>query len=416
MSRLPATVYSPAVPYSSVGFGPSTLVTPRSLAVQIDGTVSLPAVVVGGSFYTISSRDTTRDLWFDVGSVDNRRFYVTTTLSGSWANKAIASSPLLLTCSIAGTMNLGIVASGLMELTLSLLPSATFVSFSSATKRNWVKWSNIGNLSFTVGKDNIAGERPLDWKGWIYDIKKLGSKVVAYGQNGVSYLIPASNTYGLQTISRVGLKGKGAVCGTDFEHFYIDQEGKLWKLTETLELLDYSEYLGDMLSSVVMSLDQERSLIYICDGVSGYMYSIKDKSLSAGPVNVTAIGRQSGTLYVGAPTTITTPAVELCTDIYDMGNRKRKTIYSLEIGTETTAGLYATIDFRKYKEDSFRTLEWHSVNPDGFVVTPCYGVEFRFRLKQLTYSYIEIDYIKINGILHGYSYLDTYSRVRGTIA
>jgi len=31
---------------------------------------------------------------------------------------------------------------------------------------NWVSWSNIGALDFTIWKDNIAGRRPFDWKGW----------------------------------------------------------------------------------------------------------------------------------------------------------------------------------------------------------------------------------------------------------
>ena len=32
-------------------------------------------------------------------------------------------------------------------------------------KRNWVKWSDIGHLDFTIWKDNVAGERPMDLDG-----------------------------------------------------------------------------------------------------------------------------------------------------------------------------------------------------------------------------------------------------------
>ena len=28
---------------------------------------------------------------------------------------------------------------------------------------NWIKWSGIGTIDFTISKKNVAGERPLDW-------------------------------------------------------------------------------------------------------------------------------------------------------------------------------------------------------------------------------------------------------------
>jgi hypothetical protein len=281
----------------------------------------------------------------------------------------------------------------------------------SASGSNWVKWSDIGHLDFTIGKDNVAGERPMDWKGWVYGIKKLGSKVVVYGQNGVSFLLPSGVVFGLQTIHRIGLKGKHAYCGTDFEHFFLDVEGRLYKVGEGIELLNYSEYLDTLGTSVVMSYDEQNRLIYICDGLVGFIYSIADKSLGTGPINVTGLGSQSGTLTICASSTISTPVFSICTDIYDMGTRKNKTIHSIELGTDQTEELYATIDYRVKKEEAFSTIAWSRVNPNGIAVIPCFGVEFRFRVKLLTYEYIELDYIKVNGVIHNYSYLDTYSRL-----
>jgi len=33
-------------------------------------------------------------------------------------------------------------------------------------KTNWVSWSNIGEVNFAIGRDNVAGRRPFDWTGW----------------------------------------------------------------------------------------------------------------------------------------------------------------------------------------------------------------------------------------------------------
>jgi hypothetical protein len=288
-------------------------------------------------------------------------------------------------------------------------------------KSNWVKWGNIGSIDFTIWKDNIAGERPLDWKGWVYEIKKLGNKVVVYGQNGVSLLVPTGNTYGLHPVHDLGLKGKQAVSGSNSVHFFVDSNGVLFSLGENTmkaslfeasiypDRLDYSEYLSDM-SNPVLSWDKSHKLLYICDGMLGYVYSPSNKSLGSGPINVTGVGEQSGTLYVGASSTIVTPAFEMCTDIYDMGSRKNKTISSFEIGTDASGDLWAAIDYRLDKAEAFKTTQWVRVNPNGIVNLPCFGVEFRFRLKQLVATYIEIDYIKVNGVIHNYSYLDTYAR------
>jgi len=280
-------------------------------------------------------------------------------------------------------------------------------------RRNFVKWSNIGSLDFTVGRDNIAGERPLDWKGFVYAVKKLGNKVVIYGKNGVSILIPAGNTYGLQTVYRTGLKGKQAVAGDDAGHFFVDTTGRLFILGELAmksslfdasmhpEKLDYSEYLGTM-SDLVLSWDKENSLLYICDGEIGYVYSPVSKSLGRGPANVTGISSQGGTLYVAAPAIIATPVFEICTDIYDFGTRGTKTIWEVEVGTNIEQALSVCIKQRKDKSASFSSTPWILTNKAGVAFIPCYGVEFQIKVKAGGYESFELDYINVVGAIHRY--------------
>lgn len=334
---------------------------------------------------------------------------VTFTMEDHSLSITYISSPIDLTISQQGDYKAGILLS-----TTALLSLTATVTFGDiileAAKSNWISWSNIGSLDFTIWKDNVAGTRPLDWKGWVYAVKKLDKKVVAYGENGVSLLTPSGNIWGLQTIHRVGLIGKGAICGSGFEHFFIDRTGKLFSLKASLDLLNYSEYLIDLSPSVLMHYDEQERLIYICDGKIGFIYSPDTKSLGTGPPNITGIGHLSGTdYYVGAGPFLY-PFFEICTDIYDMESRKKKTIQSVSFGVDDEDGLYAAIDYRNSKSEDFRTTAWQRVGIDGIVNIPCFGTEFRFRLKSLTYSDIELDYIKVNGFIHNYSYLDTYNR------
>lgn len=329
-------------------------------------------------------------------------------LEGEWFRKCIVADPIVITLtqlgSLPGSTTGFIVAADPIEITVILKAAHSYIqTYTEALKSNWIRWSDVGHLNFTINRSNVAGERRTDWAGWIYDIKKLGDKVIVYGENGVSILTPSGNTYGLSTVHRIGLKSKQAVTGNDSTHFFIDNKGQLYSLSDSLQKLDYSEYLSVM-SSPVMSYDTENELIYICDGTYGYVYSVGDKSLGKGPINLTGISSQGGTLYAVAPATIATPTFEICTDIYDLGTRNFKTVYSIEVGTDLTEYLQASVDFRVSNKGSFTTLGWHLVNPSGVAYIPCYGVEFRFRLKALSYEYFEIDYLTINGFINDYSH------------
>lgn len=264
---------------------------------------------------------------------------------------------------------------------------------------NWVKWSNIGSLNFVIGKDNVAGERPLDWKGQVHAIKKLAGKAVAYGENGVSILQPAGTTYGLNTIYRIGLKAKNAVTGDDTIHFFIDKIGQLFKLGESLERVDYSEYLSALDSNTVMSYDVLNNLIYICDGTLGFVYNPLVGSLGKCPPNVTGIGSQSGTLYVVSPDVITSLPFEICTDVYNFGTSAYKSITSVEVETEATVPLYTAIDYKRNIAGSFVRTPWIRFQQRGLAFINAFGTDFRIRVKADTYEWFTVN-LKINGFVH----------------
>ena len=272
--------------------------------------------------------------------------------------------------------------------------------FTKATRQNWAKWTTIGSLNFTLGGDNLAGEMPLDWSGLAFGARKLANKVVVYGANGVSFITPSGKIMSLQTIYRTGVKGGNAFAGDDNIQFFVDVEGRLFQITDTLQKLDYSEYLASLSSNVVLSYDHDSMMLYICDGIYGYIYSPIDKSMGTCSPFITGIGVKSGELYTVASSPIITPVFETCTDIYNMGTHKNKTIWELEIGANVTGTLQAAIDYRDDFQNNFTTTSWVTVDDRGNAFITALGREFRIRAKSAPYEYFEIDYIYANGVIH----------------
>jgi len=325
-------------------------------------------------------------------------------LSGEWLNLYIESDPIEIEVDLSGEMTLGGVwDSDPIEIEVGLNWDEIGILIEQP-KGNWVAWSDIGVLNFTIKTeepDNLAGQRPLDWPGLVTGAGKLGGKVVAYGSGGVSILTPVERKWGLTTIHRVGLKSRDSWCGNDNVHFFVDAEGCLYQLGEQLSKLGYEEFLAS-LGTVVLSLDETNGLVYICDGTAGYVYSMDSHSLGAGPVNITGIGYQGSTQYITAPAAITIPTPEFWTDIYDLGYRNGKNIQGLEIGTNLTVGLNAAIRIRMDKAGAFSQTDWYPVDARGVVFIPCYGYEFQFGFKADSYEYFEIDYIKVIGEVNAY--------------
>jgi hypothetical protein len=325
-------------------------------------------------------------------------------LDGLLLNLFINADALEFAFELQGELLAGISATGDFDFGIALEFDSTDLLL-ERFKDSWVKWSAIGSADFTIGRDNIAGEMPMAWPGVVHDVRKLEGKVMVYGANGVSMLTPAENTFGMRTIYTLGIKSRHAVVGTDNVHYFIDTIGQLWKISDGLEKLDYSEFLS-LLSFPVMSWDNEKNLIYICDGTLGFVYSPDSNSLASGPVNVAGIAFQDATSYITAPADIDIPRFEMTTDIYDFNTRKEKTIFGLEVSTDLSGALQATIEYRTSHTGPFTTLPWQTVTPLGEVTLPCYGVEFRFKFRTLAYEYFELDWIKIIGVIAGYSHLD----------
>lgn len=276
---------------------------------------------------------------------------------------------------------------------------------------NSIAWSNIGELDFTVGQDNVAGNMPIDSKGYVLAIEQLATSnlIYVYSENGIAQISPKGVYYSRKEISNLGVKSKHSVVNTGDTQYFISTNNNLYRINSdsSVTLLGYSEFLISLIDPV-MSYDNFNKYIYICDGTNGFIYSVDSDCLTVGPPNVTSIHYRDDEFIVGAPADIVIPDFILVTDVYDMGTKKEKTIFEFIVNSSDPTGLELSIDYKILMDEEFVTLPYVDVGPFGVVKRPCFGREFRFRVKGTGVAEtFKIESITVNGVIHGFSFLDT---------
>jgi hypothetical protein len=331
--------------------------------------------------------------------------FIQPTITGTWTSISnIDSSIDLGGVEIDGTLIISYPQSG-TAITFGLTIRGNYVSRPPISAR--IQWSRIGEFNFEIDRKNTAGEMPLEWRGTVWQILKLGSKILVYGSGGVTRLTPADNVFGQETLVSIGIKSERAVVDVEDAHLFVDKKGCLCQTTGNgIEEIGYEEFLYPM-TSPVLTFDTLNKLVYICNGTYGYIYSIEDKSLCVGPVNITGLGYSNGELFVIADGAITMPTFQITTDIIDLFNRRNKTINEIEVGTNLTGTLEASVDYSLGINSTFVSTGWHRVTPEGIAFINCFGKEFKVHLRCTTAASFEIDYLKIRGVIHEYSPLDS---------
>lgn len=274
---------------------------------------------------------------------------------------------------------------------------------------NFVRWSNIGSLDFTKGLDNVAGKGPLDAKGFVYAILKLDKSVICYCENAIIQMMPSGVFWGQKKLFKLGIENKLAVCGGPEDiHFCVCTDYNLYKISKQdgIKELGYKEFLSN-LTCMVLTFDNELDLVYICDGITGYVYDIESDSLGQCAPNITGMYFRDGVKYITSPDTITNPSVTFTTDIYDFGTRKAKTMSRIEFNTDVGQDLECAIEFRTDYQGAFATTPWVPVNKSGVAYLPCYGHEFRFKFRMSTFEAFELDQVKFIGRIHDFYFLDS---------
>lgn len=379
----------------------------------MDGTFWPAYAVIKGVRTTSNpaARDPDLDITFNClgydrfGDPNHGVWFAAATISGSKSGTLGATNTITAEATISGTAIWGNVYSGVFTPCLATITGDLLLA---GEKSGWVMWSKIGSMDFTVDGTNEAGERPLDGIGTVYGMAKLAKSIMVYGSNSV-YMMQASEVFwGAEKVMDVGIANKGAFTHHDDAiHWFIDTQGVLWSYSEGPKKLDYSHLLG-LMTTPRMFYSNDDDLIYICDGTLGYVYNPISGCMTSGPPTLSGISYKDGVLRVLGSAAITVPAFTFVSDVLDFGSRKEKTMFSVEIATDITEALSVRIHWREKYTDAFSTTPWHTFTERGEAYLPCYGIDFKFELKAAAFEAAKaIDYIKFNGIIHGFSYLDT---------
>jgi len=204
---------------------PTTIATtaaPTTAVPDIDITVDPIEIVVSIAqpilhYYPPAEINTALDSYYEPDPIE-----ITLSVEGYAGNVGLSAGSIDISLSVeCDPIDIGqTIDAGVVDIYITI-PSTDYLIGVSGS--NFVKWSKVGYLDFTIDESNLAGERPMDWKGSVYDIRKLADSLVVYGTNGVTMMKPSGVHWGMNTIYRIGVKNKGAVSGDESVHFFVDK-------------------------------------------------------------------------------------------------------------------------------------------------------------------------------------------------
>lgn len=309
--------------------------------------------------------------------------------------------------SIGGKFISGSVLSGAFVAQASITADWT----TEQLQNNWVAWSAIGSASFTLTRTNDAGRMPTGLPGWVYKVMTLqvgkpgvGAKLcaVVYGSDGVSLLIPENSpapTFGIKTLSPVGVLSPNLITGDDNDQYYVDNKGNLCTVnSETvgtpagIKSLGYSTILRniDLLWTVpVMLYEQKSKRVRICNGVEGYVYTAA--GLGKGLAGLTGLLQSESSLFGISPSTLVYDNASVTTNITDCGTRDYKPLHKVVVSTYAPEMMSFCVDYRSDIHQEFKTTVWKQFTPTGEGFVNCTGVEFRVRLRSESPTDAQID-------------------------
>ena len=145
--KIPSTTYEGIAQAQSVALTPSFIKSQFLYVILPDANAGMTSDVSGWMGKLPADRNPAFDITLSCGSLDsagnNHYFNLALSMEGSWISVNVAASPFVLTLSQHGSFDAGVYASGLLELTLSLRPSDTYIPFAEVVKANWVKCITI---------------------------------------------------------------------------------------------------------------------------------------------------------------------------------------------------------------------------------------------------------------------------------
>ena len=285
------------------------------------------------------------------------------------------------------------------------LVPGTYDEFADMTF-NTVAWGQIGRMEFRANNltTYTAGYRNMPWgekhAGIVYKLKKLGNRVMVYGDGGKAFLIPASSpvsTYGLEVIPGAGIRSGFHADGDDHLHGYIDANYDFWIVDSSFKFakLGYREFMEDLVTTALtkVSFEPNSRRFYISNGVKGYV--LTEHGLYSTHQFVTSVGNYRGLNLCGFIKTGTDSKYRLVSDTLDFRIRGLKTLEGMEVSGDipSDATMKLAVDYKYKQSEDFSRSTWKTANDRGQAAPIITAPEFRLCVEVDSYEDVVIDYI-----------------------
>lgn len=269
---------------------------------------------------------------------------------------------------------------------------------------NWVSWSEIGSLSFDVGRSNIAGKRVMPWQGPLWkmlpiDFLKTESLsnsrpgahnygVVVYGAKGIGYLQAVDSphpTFKLDKLLDFGMASRFAAGGNLEQHLMIDERGYLRSISNKgVRKLDYLEFFQPLIGEdFIITRDDTEDQWWIADGEHGFLLAA---GLSTTDYVVSDGFSDEGT-FIAVHNNPTITEAYFLTDTIDMGVKAKKSIETVILRAETDGSFEGCVHWRNAPTDPFVAGPTFPI-VRGLGHTRVTGTDFRIYIKVKDHTYV----------------------------
>ena len=224
----------------------------------------------------------------------------------------------------------------------------------------------------------------------------LGDVIIAYSDNWIVAMRPVSGpvpTYQFIKLTGpygedVGIMSK-SVGGDNFEHLFVDQDGRLWKLGQdlVLQFLDYQEWIQPMGNREIVVCPATKGRYFICNGLKTYV--LNKGGLSESSQIVTSVIQSRGLDYgLGQyPDLVDDRRMVVRTTSIDFGSRSIKNLSWTELGIDTQGAATTVKVFNRYqKQNSFSGGTAKPVNKEGFSYVNSSGTDFEIEIEYPDYE------------------------------
>lgn len=226
------------------------------------------------------------------------------------------------------------------------------------------------------------GFHECEWQGTVLAVVALGSKFVAYGDNGVSLFTPVMDPlpgFGETVIMPKGILSRSAVCSALTFHIFIDSTFTLWRLRGdgALERLGFKPYLQRMSPDTLkIHFDRDRGRFYICDGLLCYILSSDVLTESRRMVyGISKVTTQPVAIYSGDH-----DEIDIMSDTVVFNRTGLTTIRGVNYKLHGLSQGRLLMEFIYPGEQLWRTLEL-PLSPEGAAFPQVTAEKFRFGLR-----------------------------------